>query len=116
MKAEAILKNASFQELIRLMISRRYIRNGARKVIESRAYKSIVVENTANRPVSVQEEKYLYIVAMLRSAERAIDRGLISRQIISRLIEVFLSNVILASRERPGSSGERYEDKVPLFI
>lgn len=115
MKVETILKNASFQELIRLMISRRYIRNSARKVIESRAYKSIVVENTAGRPVSVQEDKYLYIVAMLRSAERAIDRGLISRQIISRLIEVFLTNVILASRERPESSGGSHKGKVPLF-
>ncbi len=115
MKAETILKNGSFQEIIRLMINRRYIRNRARKVIESRAYKTIVVENPANRPARVQEEKYLYVVAMLRGAERAIDRGLVSGQVINRLIEVFLNNIILGSRERPGLSDGRHEDKAPLF-
>ncbi len=115
MKAEAILKSGSFQELIRLMINRRYIRKRARKVIESRVYKSVVVENPDNRPVRVQEEKYLYIMALLRSAELAIDRGLVSGRVINRLIEVFLTNVILGSRERPGLSDGRHENKAPLF-
>jgi MoaA/NifB/PqqE/SkfB family radical SAM enzyme len=115
MKAETILKNGSFQEIIRLMMNKRYIRNRARKVIESKAYKTIVVENPDNRPAMVQEEKYLYIMAMLSGAERAIDKGLVSAQVIDRLIEVFLANVILGSRERPGLSGGRNEDKAPLF-
>jgi polyhydroxyalkanoate synthesis regulator phasin len=45
MKAGATLNNGSSQELVRLMINRRYIRKGARRVIESRAYKSLIVEN-----------------------------------------------------------------------
>ncbi|MBN1163768.1 MAG: radical SAM protein [Candidatus Krumholzibacteriota bacterium] len=54
-------------------------------------------------------------MALLHAAERAIDRGLISKQAFNRLLEVFITKVLQNNGERPGSSGGRPEDKVPLF-
>ncbi len=115
MNTEAIFNNGTFRELIRLMIDKKYIRNRASKVFESKAYELIVTRNFDHRLAKVQEEKYIYAVAMLHSARRAIEQGLVSKHVVNRLIDVFLTNVVLSNRERPNVPDGRHKGKAPFF-
>ncbi len=116
MRTESILKNGSIREIVKLMIKNKYLGNKILKVLDARAYKEIVIGNPGNRLIKVQEEKYLQVMALAQGFSRAFERGLVSGHIIDRLIDVFLTNVLLNKKDEGQYAGERYDGTFPLFI
>jgi len=116
MKGERFLKNGSVRDLIGLALHNKHLRGRAMKTLESMIHDMIVGENAAHRPVRVQEEKYVYAMALLKSAERAIERRLISRRSVDRLMDVLLTNVILKDGKKGSPSAVSPDREPPLFV
>ncbi len=82
-------------------------------------HKALVEEDSENLR-SVQEKKYEFLVAMLHSAVRNMEKGYISKSVISRLIEVFVQNCLFgntgARRAQVRGFEEKYHIRPPSFI
>jgi len=114
MNAEGILRQGSFQALFRLLISRRGIRNKVLSVVDRKSYKALVENNPDDRPRGVQEDKHDYLMALLLGFDRAVERGLISKHVINRLLDVFVRNVILTTEREEAARSLGFDP--PLFI
>ncbi|MCD6415354.1 MAG: radical SAM protein [Planctomycetes bacterium] len=114
MTVETLLKRKSFQSLFRLLINRRSIRNKVLGVIEAKSYKALVEDNPQGRPRRVQEDKHDYLMALLLGFDRAIQRGLISKHVMNRLLDVFVGNVILTTEREEAARSLGFAP--PLFI
>jgi len=109
------VRDDSFSSLVRFLVRHRRLRHAAIKLIEKKARRIIVEENEDNRPVQVQEDKLAYLVALLHSFDRAIERGLISRHVQDRLVETLMDKVFYwgeVSRE----ARQRLGFSPPLFV
>jgi len=100
MDAQRSLKQRSLEGLIRVLVTNRSLRKKVTKMIRDKLYAVLVEENVDNRPRRVQEEKHAYLMALLGTCDRAIERGLISKPVVNRLIDVFLNNVVLNKARR----------------
>jgi len=97
MSTQTLLESDSALSLLRLLVSNRAIRHRAIRAIEKRSYRALVEENPDNRPRRVQEDKHDYLMALLSSFDRAIEKGLISKHVLQRLLQVLAANVILST-------------------
>jgi MoaA/NifB/PqqE/SkfB family radical SAM enzyme len=101
------------------MGGQRYLRRLLAKKLDDYIQRAFVEEDSENLR-SVQEKKYEFLVAMLHSAVRNMDKGYISRSVITRLTEVFVENCLFGStgtRQAEISKFEaKYRTKPPSFV
>lgn len=99
MNIRNVLKGGGFAELVGLLASERHVRNAILARIENKSYRVLVQENADNRPRGVQEDKHGYLMGLLYGFDRALERGLIAKNVRKRLIKVFLDQVVLNRRQ-----------------
>ena len=87
------------------------IRNMERKI-----YQDLIIGNPDNRPVKVQEDKYYMGRALLRSIDRAIGSGNVSKKASRGLLEVFLGNVFFGGFYKRMEFLEKYGYRPPVFM
>lgn len=114
MDLEQVFQKGSFRALLRTAFSNEVVRRTALPFVEKKLWQAVVENNTDGLPLQVQRDKYDIAVAVLHSVNRSISRGLISKAVLSRLLDTFLDNVVL--NERRGRAAERLGFEPPLFI
>ncbi|RLE46536.1 hypothetical protein DRJ22_01740, partial [Candidatus Woesearchaeota archaeon] len=83
-------KRAIYTFLIRkIVFSLPIIRNQLLKQFEKKFHADLV-ENNKSFPKQVQEKKYEYIMAMLNSGLRNLDKGNISKKIAERILNTLV--------------------------
>jgi MoaA/NifB/PqqE/SkfB family radical SAM enzyme len=115
MDFESLFRTGSFRSLISVVLTNRTLRNTGLKFIERKIREVLVNENVDGRPVQVQQDKCDYLSAMLRSACHNIERGLISKHVLDRVLTVFLDSVI-CNTEALIQAEERLGLWPPLFV
>jgi len=114
MNLEQIFQKGSFRSLFRTAFSNGMVRRAALPFVEKKMWQRIVENNTDTFPLEVQRDKYDISLAMLHSVARSVDRGLISKGVLDRLLETFLDNVVLSDRRRHATDRLGFEP--PLFV
>ncbi|MDI6840521.1 MAG: radical SAM/SPASM domain-containing protein [bacterium] len=84
--------------------------------VEQRIYRDLIVANPDNRPIRVQDDKYMMGKALLSSVAKAFERGHISRKAAQGLLSVFLGNVFLGGFYKRRNFIRRHGFKPPMFI
>ena len=111
---EKVFASGGIRSLIRLTMTNRRLRKPFRHFVERKIYKALVEENVDGRPAQVQRDKYALAVALLESAGRAIDRGLVSPHVLQRLLDTLLNNVVFNANVH--EARERLGFPPPLFL
>ena len=114
MDLEEIFQKGSFRSLLRTAFNNGVVRRAAMPIIEKKIWQAIVETNVDEFPLQVQRDKYDITIATLHSVARSVDRGLISKKVLGRLLETLLDNVILSKQRR--SATDRLGFEPPLFI
>lgn len=113
MKAEVIsstlIKMANYKRLRRLLA----------KKIDDYVYKSMVDNNSEDlKKVSIK--RYQYLSAMLHCVIRNMDKGYISKEIIKKIIDVFVGNNLIREDQSYTEAVEKFKQKYgewpPTFI
>lgn len=97
-------------------VTNRYTRKFLLNTIEKRIYEDLIEKNPDNRPLKVQEDKWVLGKALLHSVERGFNRGLISKAAARGLLQVFLGNVFFGGFYKRRSFIEKHGFKPPMFI
>lgn len=97
-------------------ISNRYTRKFLINNVEKRIYKDLIEKNPDDRPIKVQDDKYVLAKALLHSIDNAFDRGHISKECARGLIQVFLGNVFFGGFYKRREFIEKHGFKPPMFI
>ena len=84
--------------------------------MEERIHHDLIVANPDNRLLKVQEDKYVLGKALLRSIDRAFERGNISHGAARGLLSVFLGNVFFGGFYKRREFIEKYGFKPPMFM
>ena len=114
MNLEQVFQKGSFRSLLRTAFSNGTVRRAALPFVEKKIWQAIVENNTDTFPLEVQRDKYDISLAMLHSVARSIDRGLISKGVLDRLLETFLDNVVLSDQRQRATDRLGFEP--PLFV
>ncbi len=115
MNLDSIFQSSSFRGLLQLLIRNKTLRQPVVRLIEKKEWEFFVEKNELNRPPQVQRDKYDYLIALLHSAQRGLDRGLISKHVQERMIETFVSGV-LTNGKRIKECAERLGFDPPGFL
>ncbi len=108
------IKGKSYSFLIRkIAFSPKIIRNQFVKQFEKRFYTDLV-ENNKNFPRRVQEKKYDYLISMLHSVLRNLDKGNISKKAVKRAIEVLVENNFIG-KESNKKIKEKFKEKYGIY-
>ncbi|HHF58182.1 MAG TPA: radical SAM protein, partial [candidate division WOR-3 bacterium] len=87
------------------------------KIVETYAYKSVVKGNGKKRPEEVQKHKYYLLKSMIRSVERNVDKGYVSKEVASRIIHTLVKGAIIGdTKEAQETFYEKYGIYPPAFI
>ncbi len=114
MNTQTILRQKPLRTLLRLLLQRRTIRNRILNAINRKAHDMIVEKNAADRPRRVQEDKHAYFMALLYGFDRAIERGVISPHVQSRLLDVFVGNILLNTEQQASARSLGFNP--PAFV
>ena len=114
MDFEQIFQKGSFRSLLRTAFSNGIVRRAALPFVEKKMWHTIVENNTDEFPLQVRRDRYDIGIATLYSVARSIDRGLISREVLGRLFETLLDNVVLSDQRQHAIDRLGFEP--PLFI
>ncbi len=114
MSIQENFKQKSLQSLVNLLASHKTTRANILKLIEKKAYKEMVEETSKDRPKPVLEDTYEYTMALLHSFYRALDRGLISKQVLTRLTDIFVNKVVLSHERDEAARALGFEP--PLLV
>jgi len=114
MNLEQVFQKGEFRSLIRAAFSNGIVRRAAMPFIERKMWQVIVENNTDTFPLQVQRDKYDISLAMLHSIARNIDRGLISKGVLDRLLKTLLDNVVLSNQRQHAIDRLGFEP--PLFV
>lgn len=112
----------AFKEELAIILLKGVVKTDfARNILEKRflkwLYQKLVEENPKGRPRKVQEDKYLILKALLKSAERNIERGYFSKQVAQRMIDTLVRGAFLRE-EKPKeiTYEEKYGYGPPAFL
>lgn len=97
-------------------ISNKHIRKFLINNIDKRIYGDLIEKNPDDRPVRVQDDKYVLAKALLHAIDNAFDRGHISKGCARGLIQVFLGNVFFGGFYKRREFIEKHGFKPPMFI
>ncbi|MCD6399439.1 radical SAM protein, partial [candidate division WOR-3 bacterium] len=86
------------------------------KNMEKKIYDDLIIGNPDNRPVRVQEDKYYMGRALIRSIDRAISKGHISKEASRGLLDVFLGNVFFGGFYKRMEYMKKYGYRPPVFM
>ncbi len=87
------------------------------KIVETYAYRSVVKGNAKKRPEEVQRHKYYLLKSMIRSIERNVDKGYVSKEVASRIIHTLVKGAIIGNtRETQETFYKKYGIYPPAFI
>lgn len=114
MNLEQVFQKGAFRSLIRSAFSNGIVRRTALPFVEKKMWQGIVENNTDKFPFQVQRDKYDISLAMLHSVARSVERGLISKGVLDRLLATFLDNVVLSDQRQHAT--ERLGFEPPLFV
>jgi len=114
MDLEQVFQKGSFKLLFRAAFSNGIVRRAALPFVEKKMWQAIVENNTDTSPLQVQRDKYDISLALLHSVTRSVDRGLISKEVLGRLLETLLDNVVLGERRQHAIDRLGFEP--PLFV
>jgi len=101
------------------MVNHRHLRKLLAKKFDEYIYKNIVTEDSEDlRKVAVK--RYEFLSAMLRCVMRNIDKGYVSREIIKKIVDVFVQNNLIREDQDYYQAIEnfkaRYGEYPPSFI
>jgi len=114
MNLEQVFQKGAFRSLIRSAFSNGVVRRAALPFVEKKIWQVIVESNVDEFPPQVQRDKYDITLAMLHSVARSVERGLISKEVLHRLFETILDNVVLSEQRQ--HAVERLGFEPPLFV
>ena len=97
-------------------ITNRYARRFLLNSVEKRIYEDLIEKNPDNRPLKVQEDKWMLGKALLHSVERGFNKGLISKEAAKGLLQVFIGNVFFGGFYKRRKFIEKHGFKPPMFI
>ena len=83
------------------------------------AYKSLVEENSENRPIEMQKEKVRVILNLFEIADRRMKEGLLSPNVVRSVIEVLINNLVIPTKEQEKTDREfkeTYGRTPPSFL
>jgi len=115
MKIDALLKAGSLKGVVRLGLGNTQLRHKAFKFIEQKLTDSFVRHKPPNRPTQVQRDQVTYIMALLYSLDRSLQRGVISKHVLQRIFDTMIDNVFFSGEIRQRAV-ERLGHNPPLFI
>jgi len=114
MDLEQVFQKGSFKLLFRAGFNNGIVRRAALPFVEKKLWQAIVESNIDGFPPQVQQDKYDISLALLHSVARSVDRGLISKEVLGRLLETLLDNVVLGERRQHATDRLGFEP--PLFV
>ncbi len=114
MNLEQVFQKGAFRSLIRAAFSNGIVRRAALPFVEKKMWQVIVESNVDEFPPQVQRDKYDITIATLHSVARSVDRGLISKGVLDRILETLLDNVVLSDQRQHAIDRLGFEP--PLFV
>ncbi|MDI6851472.1 MAG: radical SAM protein [bacterium] len=88
-----------------------------RKSVVTYIYATVVKGNGKKRPEEVQKHKYYLLKSMIRSVERNVDKGYISKEVVSKVIYTLVKGAILGeAKEAQETFYKKYGIYPPSFI
>jgi hypothetical protein len=87
MNLEETFQKGSFRLLLRTAFSNGIVRRAMLPFVEKKMWQAIVENNPIDFPFQVRRDKYDISVAIMHSVARSVDRGLISKGVLDRLLE-----------------------------
>ncbi len=103
--------------LLKTIVGNKILRGIALKKFESWLYEDLIVKNPEERPIKVQEDKYIGLSALLHSVLRNMDKGYISKDVAFRMIDTLVKGAFLkGGREAERKFEEKYGYGPPAFI
>jgi MoaA/NifB/PqqE/SkfB family radical SAM enzyme len=113
------VKRASFKAIsstANFAINKEKLRGLLVRGMEKRIYSDLIRENSDNRPLRVQEDKYYMARSIFRSIERTVQKGNLSRGAIEGLLRVFLGNVFFGGFYKRSEYAKKYGERPPVFM
>ncbi|MBW1708779.1 MAG: radical SAM protein [Deltaproteobacteria bacterium] len=114
MDAQPLLTAESTKTLLQTMINNKTVRKKIISFIEQKSYQDAIEVNSDNRPRQVQEDRHDYSMALLHGFLRAFELGQISKHGIDRLMEIFLSKVVMNKESEEASCSLGLD--LPFFL
>ena len=104
---------------LKQMVNHKHLRKLLAKKIDDYVYK-IIVEDESEDLRKVRIKRYQFLSAMLRCVNRNIDKGYISKQVMQKIIDVFVQNNLVCKDQSYIRTIEKYKEKYgelpPTFI
>ncbi|MBN2455061.1 MAG: radical SAM protein [Sedimentisphaerales bacterium] len=101
------------------MVNHKHLRKLLSKKIDDYIYRNIVNDDSDDLH-RVQLKRYQFLSAMLGCVTRSMDKGYVSRDVIRRIIDVFVQNNLIRSDSSYEQAIKSFEDKYgelpPTFI
>lgn len=114
-----MMKEDIFSALISKIITSKLLRKPLIKQFQKKMYNTIVTSKTDVHLKAVQEKKYQFFNAMLKGAERNLNKGYISKDVLKKMSKVFVTNQLMreqSSKDKINKFNERFGEKPPSFI
>jgi len=116
MNVQPLLTAESTKTLLQLMINNKAARKKVISFIEQKSYQDAMEGNPDNRPKRVQEDRHDYTMALLHGFNRSFERGVISKHVVNRLMDIFLSKVIMNKDNEEASASLGFDPPLLLVI
>jgi MoaA/NifB/PqqE/SkfB family radical SAM enzyme len=104
---------------LKKMVNHRPLRKLLAKRIDDYIYRNMVNDDSEDLR-QVQIKRYEFLSAMLRCVNRNISKGYISKQVMRRIIDVFVQNNLICDDQSRTQAIEKYKEKYgempPSFI
>ena len=85
----------SLKVILQSLMSNEQVRRLVFAQVEKRLYKEAREHRPDRCPYQVQKDKLDCLSALLRGIDRSISKGVVSKQVVRRMLEAFLANVLL---------------------
>ncbi len=103
-------------DALNFLLRQNVIRKAALRKAEKELYKFFVVLNRENRPLRMQESRFLMLQNLLHSLDRAISENRISPKVSRALISNFAGRVLMSESSCTQSFKDRYGFEPPAFL
>ncbi|MHC4488251.1 MAG: radical SAM protein [Planctomycetota bacterium] len=113
------MKPEVISSTLKRMVKHKHLRKLLAKRINDYIYKNIVDDESEDLR-QVQVKRYQFLSAMLRCVNRNIDKGYVSKQVMKKIVDVFVENNLICEDQSYTRAIEEYEAKYgempPTFI
>ena len=113
------MKPEVISSTLRKMVKHKHLRKLLAKKIDDYIY-TIIVDDESEDLREVRIKRYQFLSAMLRCVNRNIDKGYISKQVMKKIIDVFVQNNLICEDQSYTQAVEKYKKKYgempPSFI